>query len=658
MATAKILIHRSRRILARSIHLGRRVLRELRTPSETEELLRALPAVETAGLAGKVVVISGGTQGVGLAIARRFGELGAKVVVNARRQEALDRALKGLHKRGVTASGVLADVATAKGADALIRGALEAHDEIDILINNAAIAGPYAPLGETGAADLAETIEVNLTGPILCANAAIAWLRKAGRVGRIINVSSIVTEGAYPNMTPYATSKGGLEAFTRHVASDLPHGEVVVTAVVLPAVQTESKRSADWASTELMPPVETVLPAFEFAATGPAEQLHGRVLSAARFAVDAEAEARIAGVPSIRRPILYPELEIGGAKAARDTHSLVLLDRAENQHGTSPKALAAIRDSLADHAPAFYPEERYPALRNALAAEHGLAPDCFAFGPGSWELIARILQIFAKPGEEVVSNGPGWFGFNLTCQRLGLRQTLVPFDRGATGDPPGHNLEQVFAAITPLTRLVYLISPANPEGVTLNHGDLAEFLAAIPDTLPVLIDEAYAEFADDPQMVNLPALVRSSGRSVVGLRTFSKFYALAGLRVGYAYAQPDLADLIRRSEQIFSLTHVSATAAVAALTDTEHRSRVFEASKEARAHLQAGLRAAGLSLIDSQAPYVFCDAPKGFDRMVEELKNQGVVIAPYKFNGDRSVMLPVGTVEQVDRILAAVERHR
>ncbi|MEI4485359.1 SDR family NAD(P)-dependent oxidoreductase [Frigidibacter sp. MR17.14] len=659
MLSAPVLTHRSRQLLARSIHVARRVMRELRTPSQTERLLAALPVVAGAapGLADKVVVITGGTQGVGLAVARRFGALGARVVVNARRPEALGQALALLAREGVTAQGVLADVATPEGAERLVAETVATQGRLDILINNAAIAGPHAPIGETAAGDLLGTMAANLEGPLLCANAALRWFRANAHPGRILNVSSIATEGSYPKMVPYSTSKAALEAFTRHAASDLPGAEVVVTGLILPAVQTERKRAADWASTELLPPVETILPAFEFAATGPAAQLHGRSLSAARFLVDAGAEARLAGVAAIRQPILYPELTLGGQVVARDPQALVLLDRAENQQGTSPRAIAAVVESLTAHPPNFYPEERYLSLRGALAEEHGLTPDHFALGPGSWELIARILSLFAAPGEEIVSSGPGWFGFNVTCERHGIRQRLVPFERGGSGRAPGHGLDRMLAAITPRTRLVYLISPSNPEGVVLRHAELAEFLAALPETLPVMIDEAYAEFADDPAMADVPALVRQSGRSVIGLRTFSKFHALAGMRVGYAYAAPELAGLIRRSEQIFMLPHVSAVAAEAALRDHAHRDRVHAAATAARAHLQAGLAALGIAHIPSQAPYVFAATPKGFDAALEALKQEGIVVPPYKFNGGASVMLPVGTVAQIDRILAALGRQ-
>ncbi|MFX0540906.1 SDR family NAD(P)-dependent oxidoreductase [Roseovarius sp. S4756] len=652
-------IHRGRRVLAKSILLGRRAVQEMRTPTQSETVMMQLPKVDSAtlDLPGKVVVITGGTQGVGRMVAERFGALGARLVINGRRAEAVETACEALRKKGIEVAGVVADAADADGAQALIDGAAKAFGGFDILINNAAIAGPYAPIWEIDADQMAKTLEVNLTGPILCSLAAIRWLVANSRTGRVINVSSIASEGRFPGMVPYSTSKAGIEGFTRHLASDFENAEVVVTALMLHSVQTERKFEASWAQTELLPPAEVLLPAFEFAATGPVGQLHGRVLSTSRFLDDAKAEAQLASVAAPRRAILYPEIEIDGKAVARDPRHLVLLDRAENQFGTSLKVIEAITASLSDHPPNFYPDDRFSTLRSTLARELDLEPQCIALGPGSWELISRMVGIFARPGEEIVSSGPGWFGFNLTCQRHGVAQKLVPMDRGLTGNRPNHNLGEMRDAIRPHTRMVYLISPSNPEGVTLNHREVVEFLADIPPELPVLIDEAYAEYSADPEMLDVPALVRESKNAVIGLRTFSKFYAMAGMRVGYAFARPDLIDLVRRSEQIFNLSHVAEMAAVAALEDRDHRAIVFEAARDARQNLSQDLTANGIGHIPSEAPFIFADAPKKFEKMVEELARDGVIVAPYRFNGDASVMLPVGRPDQNARILDVLRRH-
>jgi len=653
-------LHRSRQLTAKSVRMGKRVVSELRNPSDVEKLMGDLPEIATAsqGLAGKVVVITGATQGVGLTIAKAFAARSAKVVINGRRADALEVAVRDLNKNGADVVGVLADISTPGGAKKLISETTRIFGTLDILINNAAIAGPYESAWNVDVADMDETLRVNLNGSIYCALEAVRWFVDKGVQGRVINVSSITTEGDYPKFMPYSTSKAGLEAFTRYIAADLPKSEVIVTGLILPSVQTERKFAADWASTELLPPADILVPAFEHCATGPGNLLHGRTISAARFILEPIAEAQLASVASVRQQIQYPELEINGKVRLRRPQEMVLLDRAENQFGTSPKALAAVIESLNSHSPSFYPDERFHSLRNGLAKEHGLEPDNFAFGPGSWELIARALQVFVKPGEEVISSGPGWFGFNLTCQRQGIAQRLIPFDRGDSGNRPSHNLEEMRRAITSRTRLIYLITPSNPEGVSLQHTEMREFLEDVPPELPVMIDEAYVEFSNDPGMVDVAKLIREENRSVIGLRTFSKFYALAGLRVGYAYAKTDLVNLIRRSEQIFTLAHVAEVAAVAALEDKQHRKKVYDASLRERESIQRSLTEMGISYIPSHAPYIFAQAPNDFEGMADELAKEGIIIARYRFNDGKMVMLPVGTAEQNQRILAKIRARQ
>lgn len=651
-------IHRSRRIAAKVYLKGKSVLEHLSRPSEIEKVLAKLPQPAGAqSIAGRVVVITGGTQGVGLVLARHFAKAGAVVVINGRRREGLDQALATLSGEGLRVHGVLADVATDEGARALIRDAVAAAGGLDVIVNNAAVGGAYGVKAwEGGTDDFAETLRCNVVGPFAVSSAAIRWFREAGRPGRIINVSTIATERVYPGILPYTVSKVALESMNRQLAADIPEGDIVVTAITLPSVQTERKFGHDWAATELLPPADIVLPAFEHAATAPGHLLHGRVISASRYMRDAYAEGAVAGPISAMQPILYPPLMLDGAEIARDPGKLVVLDRAENQYGAAPAVKAALEQSLATRSPAFYPDDRYRALKGALSAEFNLPAESFAIGPGSWELINRIVELYAKPGEEVVSSNPGWFGFNLVCGRRGVKQTCVPFDLGGDNRPPSHNIPGYISAIGPLTRLVYIISPSNPEGVPLPHEELRALLAGIPKDMPVLFDEAYAEFGDPGEGADAAALIREGHTNLIGLRTFSKFHALAGLRIGYAYAHPDRADLIRRLEHIFSVAHVAEVAAVAALGDTAHREALHARARAERQRVFAALRQAGLAPLPSAAPYILIRKPAKFELFAEAALREGIVIAPYSFHQDNYAMYPVGAPEQNDRLLAILTR--
>lgn len=627
-------------------------------PDPIEKLLSNLPSVASAAvLKDRVVLISGAGQGVGRVLARAFAAQGARVVLVGRRAEPLHAVRTEIEAEGGLAQDVTGDVADPAAIARLLDVAEARFGPVEILINNAGVGGPWGvPFWQADETETAQTFDINLTGVLRMARAAAARAVAAGRPLRIVNVTSIATELPMPCITAYTTSKSGVESLTRAMAMDAGQSGIVVTAVSLNSVQTERKAAHDWASNALLPPAETAVPAFLHAATAPAAEVQGRIIAAWRFAATPFAETVLAGPGAGLAPIAYPPFIHRGEQVARDPVRFSIHDRAENPHGPSPRVAEAIAAEMARLPLAYYPEERHDRLVAALAGHHGLPADSFALGPGSWEVLSRILRLFVKPGEEVVSNAPGWFGFNMVAQRAGVRLSMAPFDLGGAGRLPHHNLEGLARRITPMTRLVYLIHPSNPEGVPLRQAEMAAFLDQIPTHLPVIVDEAYIEYADSgADLFDTLAEVRRGRRLVIGLRTFSKFYALAGLRVGYAYARPDLAALIRNAEHIFSLSSLSEAAALAALADHDHARRVHAALSAERQRVIAALEGRGLDPLPSAAPFVLARRPERILDAYARLEDEGIYLARYSFHGDRYMMVPVSLPHVTDRIVAALE---
>lgn len=617
-----------------------------------------LPRVEAStAIAGSVVIVTGSTLGIGLAVAQALVDRGAHVVINGRNPERVERVKREFAGRGIELSAVTADVSSEEGARRLIQETIARHGRFDVLINNAGDFGPRDEAWLIDADQFSETVRANLTGPFLCTREAVASLLETGRHGRVINVSSDMTVGPHPRFMPYTVTKSALDAMVSRFADDLPGGDIVVTGIALPGVQTARKFEIDWAHTTLLPPVESIIPAFEFALTAPAGVLHGRVFSAARFNDNPEREAAAVGPASARRQFIYPPTMIDGVTVERDPRHLALLDRFENPHGASPAAIDAIERSLTQRDPAYYPDERLTRLTGALAVEHNLDGGSFAIGPGSWTLIDRIVDVFVKPGEQVMSNAPGWFGFNLICARRQASQLRVPFDLESNRSRPSHDLSAVARAVTARTRLVYLVSPSNPEGVVLRDDELRWFLGAIPAGIPVVVDEAYAEFAADPRAADVRALVREGCDSLIGTRTFSKFHGLAGLRVGYAYARPAIGAILRDQELAFGVSHVAQVAAVAALGDAPHRRLIYEATRTARGAMLRGLTELGLQPVPTEAPFVLIAKPPNFERIVSELARKHVIIGGHRFYGDEMVTLPIGTQMQNAAIVTALREN-
>lgn len=325
-----------------------------------------------------------------------------------------------------------------------------------------------------------------------------------------------------------------------------------------------------------------------------------------------------------------------------DPAGIIKLASNENPLGASPKGLAAAQRALQDvH---LYPDGGYYALRAKLAAKHGLGMDQFIIGQGSNELIELLGHAFLAPGRECVMHASAFIVYKLVALMFGATPVEVPLGPGLKQDLPA-----LLAAITPRTRLVCLASPANPTGVTNSAAEIAALVAALPPQVVLVMDEAYAEFLDAAPDLR-PAI--AAGRKVICLRTFSKIYGLAGLRVGYGYAAPELIALLQRVRQPFNVNAIAAAAAVAALDDEEFVARCRRDNAAGLARLGAGFRALGLEFVPGRGNFLLVkvgDGPAVFD----QLQRRGLITRPVKGYGlPEWLRVTVGTPAQNDRLLA------
>jgi histidinol-phosphate aminotransferase len=336
------------------------------------------------------------------------------------------------------------------------------------------------------------------------------------------------------------------------------------------------------------------------------------------------------------KPIEYVARELG-----LDPERIIKLASNENPFGPSPQAVDAARRALENSE--LYPDGGCFELRQKLAAKWGLGAEQFVIGNGSNEIIELLGHAFLGIGDEVVMATPAFVVYKLVTLLFGAKAIEVPL-RDWT-----HDLPALARAITPRTKLVFVCSPNNPTGTANSAAELLAFARALPEHVIGVFDEAYAEFVENAP--DLRPLI-AEGRKVVCLRTFSKIYGLASLRVGYGYASADLCALLNRVRQPFNVNAIAQAAAVAALDDHAFAARCAHENRSGLAQIERGCRALGLEVVPSAANFMLVKVGDGI-RVFEALQRRGVIVRPVKSYGlPEWIRVTVGTDEQNVRLLS------
>jgi histidinol-phosphate aminotransferase len=329
----------------------------------------------------------------------------------------------------------------------------------------------------------------------------------------------------------------------------------------------------------------------------------------------------------------------------------------ENAQGVYPSVARALRRAGRSRSLYAYPDPQYATLKAALAREAGTSADHVEVAAGSSELIDRLLRLFCAPGDSVVTTRPTWSFFYAFVQRWQLAATQVPMLGSLPDGDLRHDLEGLLAAVTPRTRLVYLVNPCNPTGSMLEPRALESFVQRLPGHVVTVIDEAYLQYADEDRRPALSALVDRTSARLVLLRTFSKFFGLGGLRLGYAVARPGTVRLLSRAEIPFAVSAPAVVAAEAALADTAFRQAVFDANRQGRRQLLDGLAALGLPAQPSQTHFVLFHARVSPQTIRDDLQRQGLVLPRIASGPQNCTLLAVGRPEHNAQILEYLGRR-
>jgi len=316
----------------------------------------------------------------------------------------------------------------------------------------------------------------------------------------------------------------------------------------------------------------------------------------------------------------------------------------ENPLGPSPKAVAAIKKAV--EGLSRYPDGSGFYLSQALAKKYGVALNQIILGNGSNELIELVVRTFVQPGDEIISADPSFVVYRMITEAAGGTNVIVPCR------DMRHDLDAMAERITPKTRIVFIANPNNPTGTMNSKAEMDRFMDRVPDHLIVAVDEAYFEYvthADYPD--SLDSLKK--GKNVLALRTFSKIYGLAGLRIGYGITTPGIAELMNKVRQPFNTNSLAQVGALAALADRKHVEKSIAINNEGKQFLYQTFQRLGVSYTPTETNFIMFETRLDGRELYTTLLKQGVIIRPM---GGNRLRVTIGLPEENARFVSELEK--
>ena len=328
--------------------------------------------------------------------------------------------------------------------------------------------------------------------------------------------------------------------------------------------------------------------------------------------------------------------------------SWIKLASNENLFGPSPKVVTAIQNELPNiH---LYPEGPCSDLRHALARKFSISDRMVIVSNGTDNLILLIASAFVNQGEEVVMADPTFAIYSNVTQIMGGRPIKIRLKDFT------HDLPTMLKKTNRKTKLIFICNPNNPTGTIVTQAPFNDFLSKLPTHVIVVIDEAYGDFAEDPFYPNGLDYIKEK-RQVIVLRTFSKVYGLAGLRIGYALGREDLLDGLNLVRDPFPVHRLAQGAAIAALNDTEHTLRSIQFVYEGRRYLYKELDKMGFSYVPSQANFILIDFQRDAEEVCQAFLREGIIIRAGKSWGYPTfARVTIGRTEDNQQFVKALKK--
>ncbi|UNC91441.1 histidinol-phosphate transaminase [Candidatus Contubernalis alkaliaceticus] len=341
------------------------------------------------------------------------------------------------------------------------------------------------------------------------------------------------------------------------------------------------------------------------------------------------------------KPIEEVERELG-------IKDVIKMASNENPFGPSPRALEAMREAL--HKISMYPDGNCFYLKDMLAEMLFVEPDNLVVGNGSDEILKLLAEAFLDPGDEIVIAQPSFSEYEFVGKIMGANCVFVPLKDFT------HDLESMGRAVTEKTKIVFICNPNNPTGTIVTKAETDDFLKQLDPRVLVVFDEAYYEYVEDedyPQSLDYVG----EGQNVIVLRTFSKIYGLAGQRIGYGIAKPDIISALHRVREPFNVNLLAQVAALAAVEDQEHLEKSIQGNREGKDFLFSWFEKKGINYVPTQANFIFLQVGVDSQEVFQEMMKLGVIVRTGDIFGHPDfIRITVGTMQENRRFTECLEK--
>lgn len=349
----------------------------------------------------------------------------------------------------------------------------------------------------------------------------------------------------------------------------------------------------------------------------------------------------------VHLPVYQPGKPIEEVKRELGLEKVVKLASNENPFGSSPavkEALLREMDSIT-----LYPDGAAAELTEAVAVHWGVKPEQLIFGAGSDEVILMIARAFVMAGDECIMSTHTFPQYKHNCEIENAVIREVPLKDAA------YDLDAMLEKVNSKTKIIWICNPNNPTGTIVSTEKLKAFLEAVPSGVLVVLDEAYAEYVASPEYPNGPELLKQYPNLVL-LRTFSKIYGLASMRIGYAIGHPDVIRLVQLVREPFNTTRFAQAAALAAIRDQQFVEECKEKNLQGLAYFQAEFDRIGLTYYPAHGNFIMVDVKRPAGEVFDGLLKRGYIVrGGHKLNFPRMIRITVGSREQNEGLIAALE---